>query len=221
MIVNSEKKGLIVHSPIEFTPILDEALNNLGNDKGVSAVISPNYEHVKYVDQWSKQFEGQAYMIACPGLPERLPDIKWSIELGHQTNVDVLEEFDWVYFDCEENPFTGAPFFNEVNLFHKPSKTLICADTFWNYPASDTPNYDMPGPSVEVPFGSRAWKFGMDRIYLPFYKNFMIRKAKKSGAYDRIMEKLFDWEIEIIAPCHGDIIRGKELCRQVLRKHFL
>lgn len=44
----------------------------------------------------------------------------------------------------------------------KPGGVLVVSDLFWNYPAS--------GASP----GTRLWKFGMDRLYAPFYLNFMI-----------------------------------------------
>ena len=28
-------------------------------------------------------------------------------------------------------------------------------------------------PRVSVPLGTRVWKFGMDKVYLPFYRRFM------------------------------------------------
>ena len=51
----------------------------------------------------------------------------------------------------------------QVVFVHKPSGTLIAADLIWDYPGSGTPK------------GTQAWKFGMDRVYLPFYKRFMIK----------------------------------------------
>ena len=51
----------------------------------------------------------------------------------------------------------------QVVFVHKPSGMLIATDLIWNYPGSGTPK------------GTQAWKFGMDRVYLPFYKNFMIK----------------------------------------------
>jgi len=39
----------------------------------------------------------------------------------------------------------------KVVFFHRPTKSLITADLFWNYP-------------TEVPFGTRAWKWGMDKV---------------------------------------------------------
>ena len=51
----------------------------------------------------------------------------------------------------------------QVVFVHKPSGTLIATDLIWNYPGSGTPK------------GTQAWKFGMDKVYLPFYKKFMIK----------------------------------------------
>ena len=147
----------------------------------------------------------------------------------------------------ELNPFTGKPFFNEVIYYHKPSKTLLTTDLYWNYPSNDgrtnsfllknKNNYndkkDEEGedlvldwelaPSVDkIPFGSKAWKFGMDQIYLPFYKNLMIQKDDASKQkYEKLCHTLLEeWEIETIIPAHGDIIRGKELIRSILKKHL-
>jgi hypothetical protein len=51
-------------------------------------------------------------------------------------------EVECVWFDCEVNPFTKSkPFFSEVVFFHAPSRTLFCSDVWWNYPATETPNY--------------------------------------------------------------------------------
>lgn len=38
----------------------------------------------------------------------------------------------------------------------------MVSDLYWNYPSAGTS------------LGTRAWKFGMDAIYGPFYKAFMI-----------------------------------------------
>ena len=50
----------------------------------------------------------------------------------------------------------------QVVFHHKPSKFMIVTDLYWRYPKSGTP------------FGTQLWKFGMDQIYAPFYKSFMI-----------------------------------------------
>lgn len=235
--------NLLVHSPIEWTESLGNCLKSLGGE--VKYVISPNYEHLKYAKQWSEKYPF-AYMIACPGLPEKLPDINWNIELGHETPIEISNSNDSVFFDCELNPFTGKPFFNEVAFYHKQSKTFFTADLFWNYPASSKPNYwdsnlstdtnkqhlcsKIPSPvlatgelpEVKVPFGTKLWKFGMDKVYHPFYNRLMVgKKGDRHTKYMEYVDKLLSWDVELIVPCHGDVIKGSELCKKVLTKHFL
>jgi hypothetical protein len=76
-------------------------------------------------------------------------------------------QIEVTFLSHEANPFNGKPFFSELLVFHRPSKVLLTTDFFWNYPK-------------EVPFGTKLWKFGMDRIYRPFYFNLMI---KDKGAH--------------------------------------
>lgn len=49
------------------------------------------------------------------------------------------ESIETIHWNCEE--FLGKPFFNELNFYYKKSKTFVCADSFWNYPATNLPNY--------------------------------------------------------------------------------
>ena len=62
------------------------------------------------------------------------------------------------------------------------------------------------------------WKQGMDKVYLPFYKTFMIKDRSK---YEKIVEVILnEWDVETLIPAHGDIIRGKEVIREVLSSHL-
>jgi hypothetical protein len=118
---------------------------------------------------------------------------------------------------------------DEVIFYHVPTKSLLTTDIFWNYPSDSMPNTEHIGPDKdgnvwelaparEMPFKSRAWKFGMDQVYAPFYNNFMVTDRQ---AYRDICRHVLDeWQVECIVPCHGDIVRGKELCRSVLKKFF-
>ena len=77
----------------------------------------------------------------------------------------------------------------------------------------------------EIPLGSKIWgKVGMDRLFYPFYMKFMVRKDQRKefeeiGRFVSGSERR-GWEVETIIPCHGDIVRGRELCRKVLEVHF-
>lgn len=65
----------------------------------------------------------------------------------------------------------------------------------------------------------------MDKLFRPFYNNFMIKDEQKNqfkqiARFITCGDASGGWEVETIIPAHGDIVRGKELCRQVLEKHF-
>ena len=148
------------------------------------------------------------------------------------------KEIQPCHFDTELNPFTNKAFFNEVVFYHTPSQTLLTTDIYWNYPAKDgITNSDLKSltqqegldfggwelaPNVpSIPFGSSLWKVGMDKIYLPFYLKLMVRKDEEEfQTLASYISGITGWEVETLIPCHGDIVRGKRLIRDVLKRHF-
>lgn len=230
-VIQLEGDDLWVHSPVNLDSQLQDALDKLGT---VKYIVSPNYEHLKFASQWFKAYPN-AYMWGCPGLAEKVQDIDWEGEVpSHITRPNGIclhncwdfETISPLHLDMEVNPFTGKPFFNEIIFYHAPSKTLLTTDLFWNYPTPDgIPNSHLGGsewelaPAVDsVPFGSRLWKNGMDKVYLPFFKNFMVKDRPR---YDEIVKVILDeWDIETVIPAHGDIIRGQKQIRSVLSKHL-
>lgn len=153
--------------------------------------------------------------------------------------------WDWneiqpLHFNIEVNPFTGKPFFNEVVFYHTKSKTLMVTDTYWNYPIDGETNSNyknMPeyieslngpwemAPSVSsIPLGSKLWKLGMDQIYKPFYMNLMVENEKRAE-FRKIASFLSgnsspSWNVNVLIPAHGDIVRGTTLIQNILQKHF-
>ena len=78
-----------------------------------------------------------------------------------------------------------------------------------------------------IPLGSKLWgKVGMDKLFKPFYMNLMLKSDKKDSFKEIAKfitcgnESNGGWEVETIIPAHGDIVRGRELCRKVLETHF-
>ena len=273
----SSKPDLFIHSPVQLDTPLRQAIDKLGT---VKYVVSPNYEHVKYAKMWNDIYPN-AFMIACPGLTEREPNVNWKNEIPYgyrplsfyndnsigssssstsHNDMEGMWDYDIIqplHIDMELNPFTNKPFFNEVVFYHKPSKTLLTTDTYWNYPKSDgvtnSNYYDYTkaldkreddkkekedpfvsfnwelAPSVEkIPFGTRLWKIGMDKLFRPFYLGLMIRKDKKKE-FKKVSSfisginykgKSSSWDVETVIPAHGDIIRGSSFVRQVLKDHF-
>ena len=166
-------------------------------------------------------------------------------ETQHNDEMWDWEEVQPIHIDIESNPFTGNAFFNEVVYYHTPSKTLLTTDLYWNYPRgdgvtngqlvdelrakginiptdNDSSSWELAPEVGEIPLGSKLWgKVGMDKLFYPFYMNLMVKKDRR-GEFENIARYITcsGWEIETIIPAHGDIVRGKELCRQVLEKHF-
>lgn len=233
------KTDLFIHSPVGIDGPLTKALGDIGH---VKYVVSPNYEHLKFATQWHQSFP-EAEMWGCPGLGQRLPEIEWKGEIpfhcrpvgwrrvkGVMGNDDIVPwdnlEIQSLHIDIEKNPFTGTPFFNEVIFYHSASKTLMCTDLFWNYPADTVPNsqYGVDdtwelAPKVEkIPIGSILWKAGMDKIYYPFFNNFMVTDP---AAYKDIANHIVNvWDVETVIPAHGDILRGKDFIRKVFTEYF-
>ena len=244
------KPDLFIHSPCRLDKPLKDAVEKLGN---VKHVVSPNFEHVSFKKMWDEAFP-EANMWACPGMIEReagrwtgeIPFFTRPPSYPGNNPLPVEGMWDWnevqpLHFDTEVNPFTNKPFFNEVVFYHVPSKTLLATDTYWNYPKGDgvtNSNYqDMKNfdtndfgpwelaPSMDgIPFGSRLWKQGMDKLFRPFYLNLMVKNDKKEE-FRKIVSFICGmgentWDVETVIPAHGDIVRGSELTKEVLKQHF-
>ncbi len=72
----------------------------------------------------------------------------------------------------------------QVVFVYKPGGVLITSDLFWNYPRQGTST------------GTKLWKFGMDRVYAPFYRNFMIKdkgraRSSLSSCHDGVTSCFF------------------------------
>lgn len=244
-VIKLENGDLWIHSPVSLDAPLKKALEKLGT---VKYVVSPNYEHLSFATQWANAYP-DAFMWGCPGLSEKMPEISWEGEIPegirplswkrkgltcNQVNLENcwnMKEVQPLHLNIEINPATGKPFFNEVIFYHEPSRTLITTDLFWNYPQPDgVPNSHLDdvavkawelAPRVEsIPFLARVFFFGMNNLYLPFYKNVMVKKSRSE--YETIAKFLTEeLEIDTLVPAHGDLVRGQSAIRTVLRRQLL
>ena len=191
-----------VHSPVELDAATRSAVDALGP---VRHVVSPNYEHVKYAAAWKAAYP-DATLYGCPGMIQKEPDIPWDEEVGRGGSDEGdgtlwLGEFRVAWFDCERTPVVGGAFFNEVVFAHAPSGCAFVTDCFWNYPGG-----------ADVPAGTRAWKWGMDEVYLPFYRNVMVTDEAR---FETVKAEVLSWEWDAMVPCHGVLLArgGKDALR--------
>lgn len=195
-VVKLEDGTLWVHSPVDLDALTKNAIDALGS---VRHVVSPNFEHVKWAAQWKEAYP-DATLWGCPDMKQKYPEIPWDEELvdGEGNFGGARAEFAATWFNCETNPFTGKPFFNETVFVHKPTRVLFVTDLFWNYP-DGAEAVDVDETHVELPLGTKAWKFGMDRLYLPFYRKAMVRDAARFATKRDALLPTFD----AVLPCHG------------------
>ena len=176
---------LFIHAPLALTPDLKAALDKLGE---VSIVATPNSEHCDFVAQW-KYFYPKAKYLACPGLSKRRQDLPFDGELSTDNTPDAS------YADDIEQIFIKAvPFFNEVLFYHKQSRSLLVTDVFWNFPEGK-----------DIPTGTSAFRWMMNRIYKPVYERILVRDRKQ---FEDSMQKVLEKDIQRIIPCHGYIIEN-------------
>jgi hypothetical protein len=191
--------SLWVHSPVALDEPLRAALAALGP---VRHVVAPNFEHLKHTRAWLQAYP-EATGYGCPGLREQRP------ELG--LHADALQapwrdEIQPLHLGFERNPFTAKPFFQELLFFHAATGTALVTDFAWNYPEE----------KGRLPAGSKLWKFGMDVVYGPFYRRWMVADRV---ACARARDVAAAWPVKALVPCHGDVLRGEE-ARQALLANF-
>ena len=242
------KNSLWVHSPVGLDAPLKEALAKLGTVRYVVSPnyehlkFAPQWA-TEYPEAHMWGCPGLAERMPeinfAGEIPERIRPSGWKrdnsdedVVLANEVQLENcwdLEEIQPLHIDMEVNPLSGKPFFNEVVFYHKSSQTLITTDLYWNYPQPDgTPNSNLPNspvydwelaPALEsIPLKSRAFFFAMNRLYLPIYKDVMVRDKT---AFQKIIDFIVnDWESTTLIPAHGDLVRGRSVIQDVLKKQL-
>lgn len=186
------KPDLFVHSPVLLDKPLMEAIAKIGVVKHIVSPNYEHVKFAKmwgeaYPDANMWGCPGMMEREPEVNWTGEIPFSARPPTFPSSSNTEPVEGmWDWneiqpLHFDTEVNPFTNRAFFNEVVFYHTASKTLMTTDTYWNYPKSDgvtNSNYEEVedfksndygswelAPSMEeIPFGSRMWKKGMDKL---------------------------------------------------------
>lgn len=85
----------------------------------------------------------------------------------------------------------GVPKFDEIVVFHRPSKTLVCADFVFNMTAENLRTrlaFSLTGVGGNRVAQSREWKWA----------------CKDRAAARASVERILAWPIERVAFCHGE-----------------
>jgi hypothetical protein len=188
----AERPRLFVHCPVALDPATRAAVDALGE---VSAVASSSLFHHLYVGEWMRAYPG-ALFAACPGLPEKRPDLAFGHVLGDTPHASWADDLDQLYF--------SSRFEKEVVFFHRRTRTMICADALlnlWHHPKRST-------RLVALLMGN----LGPGRGYLE-------RIAVRDWAQGRReVDRMLAWDIERIVLSHGALVPRDG--RRVLRDAY-
>lgn len=106
---------------------------------------------------------------------------------------------------CPPSPFLGSPRRWAINMF-----SFSLPFCFFNIQLQ----------ILSFAGRRRRWRGGILpfdplQVYYPFYKRFMI--TDKAG-FDAKVKSILDWGIELIIPCHGNVVRNgaSEVFREML-----
>lgn len=113
---------LFIHSPIKGQSAMFSAIEGLGE---VTWLVAPNTLHYWYLPDWARRYP-DARVYVAPGLPD-----KAKRPLPPRTVLSKDAEPDWAG-EIDQVVVCGD-MLNEVDFFHRPSRTLILTDLIENF----------------------------------------------------------------------------------------
>lgn len=112
--------GLFVHSPVALDAQTRAEIDALGP---VRAIVAPSLFHHLHVGPWIEAYP-DAVVACCSGLELKRPDLRWTAVLGDEPSPVWGDDLDQVYFSSRRE--------NEVDFYHRASRTFVCADSLLN-----------------------------------------------------------------------------------------
>ncbi len=173
---------LLVHSPIRLDGHLAKAIDDLGE---VVCIIAPNRMHHLFFGPCAERYP-QARTFGPPGLAEKVPSLRVDEVL-----TDVAPSI-WAD-EIEQLVVQGAPKMSEVVFFHKPTRTLIVSDLFFNivHPANFA-------TKVLLTFTGARGKLAKSRVWSMMKED--------NTAFEGAVRKVLSWDFDKLVMAHGDVV---------------
>lgn len=172
--------GLFVHCPVALDPDTKRAVDALGP---VRAIAASSLFHHLYVGDWQAAYP-TATFHPCPGLAKKRPDLRWDTELGDTPLAP------WAA-DVDQAAFTSR-FEREVVFFHRPTRTMICADALLNLSTHPSRTTRVVAALMGNTAPGKGWP---ERI------------AVRDHALGRVqVDRILQWEIDGIVLAHGAMV---------------
>jgi short-subunit dehydrogenase len=123
-VIRLKDGDLLLHSPTHYSVTLHQEIAGLGR---IKYLLAPNIAHWTFLRRWQAALP-EAKLYAAPGLAARAQvrrsGLRIDQELGEKAPAEWAGDIELV--------LVTAMFFSEVELFHKPSRTLILTDIVQN-----------------------------------------------------------------------------------------
>ncbi len=181
-VIRLSSGDLWVHSPVEWSPPLGEALSLLGD---VRHVVAPSCQHDLYLEEWSARYR-TALFWAAPGLRSQRENVPFSGDLVDQLNPEWAGQIDQCLIG-------GMPALNEFVFFHPASRSLLVADLAFNLPSSG----DFFSRTL-LKMNGCTHGFSPSRAF-----RWMI---KDRAAFAASLQHVMVWDFDRIIVSHGDIV---------------
>ena len=124
--------GLLLHSPTRFSLSLKRQIEALGP---IRHLVAPNVVHWTFLPEWQRACP-DATTWAAPGLRDRSQVQASGVRLDHDLSDTPPAEWGGA-MGLADVP--GGLGFNEVALFHRPTRTLVLTDLVLNLEADKLP----------------------------------------------------------------------------------
>jgi hypothetical protein len=216
--LKTKDEGVLVFAPIPWGPEAQSFLKTLEPNKEISQInvkylVAPDVEHHMALKSWKEQFPN-AKIFGPEALIEKKKSEGITIDyafneadgktllaeenISTHTRLDIpseiINEFDFAYFPHHVN--------KELVLLHKPTKTFLTADLFFNLPSFEQYEGSHINPVGGLSFLTK---------YLAI-DSWLQRKVFGSSLpkkdYEGVLNAIYQWGFERIIPCHGEILEG-------------
>lgn len=221
-IVRLQSGSLAVFSPVALTDEVKAKVAELGE---VRYICAPDAEHHIFLGPWHSAYPSAQIMG-----PETLPDLrakdpsKEEVPFTHlfraSKTLDTISpefdsEFSWEYVAAHAN--------KEIVFHHRPTRTLIQADYFFNSPPTEQfsktgvdPSHGVLTRMFSAMTNTHGKALGQQRMI--WYGTGAGDRKSFAASTARINE----WDFDRVIPCHGDVIEtgGKGVFQKLFQWHL-
>jgi hypothetical protein len=193
-VLRLQSGGLLIHSPVQYTRALRDAILALGSPRWF---VAPSRFHDMYWLEWFGAFP-QARFVTVPGMREEHPELPFAEVFSDRSN----------FWDGEllPLPVRGMPRINEFVFLHPASRTLILADLVFNLNA-DAQN---ALGRFFLRLNGLYRKPGISRIFRSFVRD--------KTAFRESLQEILSHDFDRMIIGHGPNLGGRPILDQAARQ---